>query len=205
MSQPLLLHDVTWQGYQAHLSACERRRYRIAYDCGRLEVRTLSPRHARIGEVFALFFFILSEELNIPFFSYGSMTLHREDLDRGLEPDKCFYIGKVRRIRSEEEIDLQRDPPPDLAIEIDITRSSLNRMGIYAALGVPEVWRFDGQTLTVYQLSNQGEYEDCEQSLAFSALPLKKVAEFVRQASTVDDLTLGRSFRAWVRAEVLPS
>src|SRR5262249_40072887 len=145
-----------------------------------------------------LFLFILSEELNVPIFSFGSMTLQREDLDRGLEPDQCFYIGKVRRILSEEKIDLPHDPPPNLAIEIDITRSSQNRMGIYAALGVLEVWRFDGQTLTAYQLRDNGEYEACEESLAFPALPLEKVAEFVRQASSVDDLTLGRSFRAWV-------
>ena len=89
-----------------------------------------------------------------------------------------------------------------MAIEVDITRSSLNRMGIYAALGVPEVWRFDGQILTTYQLSTNGKYEACEQSLAYPGLPLEMVAEFVRQASTVDDLTLGRSFRTWVRTEV---
>jgi len=202
--QRFLLRDVHWQTYQILLSERNGGRYRITYDRGRLEFMTLSPRHERIGELFGRFFVILSEELNLRTVSFGSMTLQREDVDRGLEPDKCFYIQNAGSVRADEQIDLRRDPPPDLAIEIDITRSSLDRMGIYAALGIPEVWRFDGQNLTAFQLGTDGEYEAQEQSLAFPALPLAKVAEFVRQRSIMDELTLGRSFRAWVRSDVLP-
>jgi Uma2 family endonuclease len=202
--QRFLLHDVRWQTYQTLLSERNGGRYRITYDRGRLEFMTLSPRHERIGELFGRFFVILSEELNLRILSFGSMTLQREDLDRGLEPDKCFYIRSAARVRADEEIDLRRDPPPDLALEIDITHSSLERMSIYAALGVREVWRFDGQTLTAFRLCENGEYEISEQSLAFAALSLQKVAEFVRQRSTTDELALGRSFRDWVRSDVLP-
>src|SRR5437870_8588224 len=94
----------------------------------------------------------LAEETNRPIVSGGSTTFRREDLERGLEPDDCFYLANVAAILGKEEIDLRFDPPPDLALEIEISRSSLDRMSIYAALGVPELWRFNGQHLQVFIL-----------------------------------------------------
>ena len=92
---------------------------------------------------------ILAEELEIPYDAGGSTTHKREDLAKGLEPDQCYYIRNEPLIRGRMELDLTHDPPPDLAIEIDISRSSVTRLGIYAALGVPEVWRYDGEALQV--------------------------------------------------------
>src|SRR5688500_6748040 len=104
-----------------------------------------------------------------------SVTLRREDLERGLEPDNCFYTTRWRAIIGKKRFDLTRDPPPDLAIEIDVTSSSLDRQGIYAALGVPEIWRFDGESLRVFQLGPDGDYRACERSPTFPELPLEGV------------------------------
>jgi len=200
----LMLADASWPIYVRLLAERGQRRYRITYDRGRLERMTLSFEHENVGELIGRFFVILSEELNRPITSAGSTTLKREDLERGLEPDKCFYIHHALQVQGQSDIDLERDPPPDLAVEIDISRSSLNRMGIYAAIKVPEVWRYDGQVLKVYHRRPNGEYEQVNQSLAFPFLDLDKFADFLRQRTVTDESTLGRAFRAWVRAEVVP-
>ena len=98
------------------------------------------------------------EELEIDISGVGSTTLQLEVEDRGLEPDECYYIQNESRVRNEEDLDLTRDPPPDLAIEVDITRSSLDRAGIYASLRIPEIWRYDGKTLRIYRLARKGHY-----------------------------------------------
>ena len=120
-----------------------------------------SSMHERYNCLFRRMIETLTEELAIPIKGAGSTTFKREDLERGLEPDSCFYLANERRIRGKRELDLTIDPPPDLAIEIDITSSSLDRQGIYAALGVPEIWRFDGESLRVYQLQPDGTYPQC--------------------------------------------
>ena len=108
------------------------------------------------------------------------------------------------RIIDKEELDLTIDPPPDLAIEIDISRSSLDRMGIYAALGVPEIWRFDGETLRVGRLSADGTYAPSPASVALPFLPMAEVVRFLRLAEGMDHSRWGREFRAWVRDELAP-
>ena len=100
--------------------------------------------------------------------------------------------------------DLTTDPPPDLAIEIDIASSSLDRMGIYAVLRVPEVWRFDGQSLQAWCLRPDGEYEERERSPTIPTLRLDGVVDFLAQAAHLDDVALTRKFRAWVRKHVVP-
>src|SRR4051812_48635155 len=98
----------------------------------------------------------LSEELGIPVVAGGTVTMTRRRKQRGLEPDNCYWIANAAAVASLRRIDLRRDPPPDLVIEVDVTSSSLDRMGIYAALGIAEVWRLDGDVLTfnVLQASN---------------------------------------------------
>ena len=161
-----------------------------------------SYRHENFASALGRFVTVLCEEFEIAFKSGRTTTFRREDMDRGLEPDDCFYIRNVAKVLGKDEIDLTVDPPPDLAIEIDIASSSLDRMGIYAALRVPEVWRFDGDELVVYCLQPNGEYEECEISPTFPMLPLPRVVEFLKQSATMDDLTLVRKFRAWVRTQL---
>ena len=143
-------------------------------------------------------------EFDIPMHSGGSTTLKDELIEKGLESDKCFWIQNERRMRGKKTFAIRRDPPPDLALEIEVTRSALDRMGIYAALRIPEVWRSDGQVLHVHHLSANGKYREKPQSLAFPFLPIKKLVEFLKRAESVDETTLMRSFRDWVRTEIAP-
>src|SRR5258708_5210617 len=119
-----VLDDANWQTYELLLAQRGPRRYRITYDRGRLELMTLSSQHGRLDGIFCRFLSILSDELCVPISDFGPMTLRREELDRGLEPDRCFYIQNELVVRGRDDIDLELDPPPDLALEIDISRNS---------------------------------------------------------------------------------
>ena len=200
--QRFLLRDADWRTYKDILEALGDRPVRLTYDRGRLEFITLSHRHERSSELLGLFVHVLTEELIRPIQSGGSTTFNREDLDRGLEPDKCFYLENEPKVRDKDELDLNVDPTPDLALEIDISLSSLNRMGIYAAIRVPEVWRYDGQKIRVYQLSADGQYVETERSLHFPFLPMREVEAFLMRRTQMDETSLVRLFRAWVREQI---
>ena len=112
---------------------------------------------------------------------------------------------RAGRARPKKKYDIETDPPPDLAVEIDITSSSIDRMGIYAALRVPEVWRLDREGLSVHHLGANGKYKEKDRSRAFPFLPMDEVRRFVREAETTDETTLMHSFHDWVRDTLLPS
>ncbi|MEQ8753611.1 MAG: Uma2 family endonuclease [Coleofasciculus sp. G1-WW12-02] len=139
----------------------------------------------------------IADELEIEVKKVGALSLKREDLTRFIEPDTCFYIQNESRVRG-RRINLEIDPPPDLAIESDYTSSSINKQSIYAALGVPELWRYTRQTLQIYQLV-EGEYELREQSLAFPFLPVTEVPNFIEQSNIQGQRTAVRLFRQRIR------
>ena len=142
-SQRMLLHDITWRGYEAIGRAlADRPGLRITYDRGTLEIMTTSPEHERYKHVLRRLLEAWCDEFAVPMACYGSMTFKRKKRKRGLEPDECYWIAHESQVRGKDRIDFQIDPPPDLVLEIDISRSSLDRMAIYSVLGVPEVWRY---------------------------------------------------------------
>src|SRR5439155_7308631 len=106
-------------------------------------------------------------------------TFQREDLDRGFEPDECFWIAHEPQMRARPDYDSMRDPPPDLTIEIEVTRSSLNRVELFARLGVPEVWRFDGTALHIHVLKPDGAYSKVGQSQAFPVIRIPEIVPFL--------------------------
>jgi len=201
--QRLVLYNVDWATYQRLLLDLDGRHLRLNYDRGRLEIMTTSSRHKRWKKLLARFFEVLTQELNLPILGLGSFTFQREDLDRGLEPDECWYIAHEREVRDREQIDLSVDPPPDLVVEIEVSRSVIDRLGILGALGVPEIWRFDGERLTLMRLTDDGRYETCEQSPTFPQLPLAGLVEHLLRRGQVDETSLIRAFRAWVRESVI--
>ena len=140
-----------------------------------------------------------TEELGIPISSASSTTLKAEWKERGLEADESYYVANEPRVRGRDEIDLRVDPPPDLAIEVDISTSSLDQLSIYADLGVPEVWLCDGTTLKVYQLQPDGTYAQQARSPSFPFLPLEEIERFLARRDETDETTWIRSFRAWVK------
>ena len=132
------------------------------------------------------------------------MTIRRSLLERGFEPDNCYYVQHEPQMWDKKKINFKVDPPPDLAIEVELSRNLLNKTGIYASFRVPELWCWSGNTLKVLELSQEGEYVPRETSLCFPGFPVAKVEEIVRQLGTEHETTLICSFQDWVRANVQP-
>jgi Uma2 family endonuclease len=158
-----------------------------------------SDAHEEYKTLFLLLIGVWAEELNIALKCFGSKTHRRKDIKRGAEPDQCFYVKNLARIRGKRSINLLRDPPPDLVIEIGITRSALDKLELYAAFGVPEIWRFDGERLRIAVLGRNGHYRNVSRSLAFPTLPVEELVRFIHLAETEDDIGVLRQFRQWVR------
>ena len=194
------LSGISWNTYETLLKELSHRRLRLTYNRGNLEIMVPSPEHELYKEVLGRFVETLAEELEIRIYPLGATTFKRPELV-GAEPDKCFYIRNLSAVKGKKRIALDRDPPPDLVVEIDITSSSEIRFPVYADLGVPEIWRYDGNSFTVYQLQVR-EYIPCEQSLAFPNLPIIEITNFLQQAMTMDYLELVGSFRRWVKSQI---
>jgi Uma2 family endonuclease len=198
-----VIYDVGWEGYQTLLGLVGDRPIRLTYDRGNVELMSPLLVPERYRNRLGFMVETITEELDIPRIGGGATTFNREDEDRGLEPDECYYLANAERIRGRERVDLTVDPPPDLAIDVEITHGVLNRLGIYAKLGIPEVWRFDGETLSVLLLGDDGTYAPSATSAAFPFLPMDEVSRFVREGEP-DDTRWGKAFRAWVRDVLVP-
>jgi Uma2 family endonuclease len=198
------LHDIDWATYRTISDALTGRHVRLTYDRGRLELMTISAEHGFLSRLFTHMIGVLAEELGLGRRSVGDMTCDREDVLRGLEPDECFYIANEPRMRGKRKVDLAVDPPPDLAIEIDISRPSRERQGVYEALGVPELWVFDDFVLVGFSLGAEG-YEPIETSRSFSPLRIADLLPFLERRHEVEEGELLRSFREWVREHVRES
>jgi Uma2 family endonuclease len=140
----------------------------------------------------------MADELDIPLSGFGSSTFRREDVAAGLEPDECYYLQNSARVQGMKRFDPLIYPPPDLAIEIDITSRSIPRQPIYAALGVPELWRFDGSRLTILLLQS-GSYRTTDRSPSFPFLQIDRFAGFVRRMLDEPPTSVVREFRGWVQ------
>ncbi|MBU7582545.1 MAG: Uma2 family endonuclease [Nostoc sp. TH1S01] len=200
--QRTVLHNVSWETFEALLrDTGEHRGSRFAYDCGTLEIMTPLFEHENPKIQFDRLIFALVEELSLEIKSAGSTTLKRRLLKRGIEPDNCYYIQTESRVRNKETLDLETDPPPDLAIEVDITSSSVNKFNIYAALGITELWRYNGQNLKFYRLL-EGQYIECEFSIAFAIVSVGDMSRFIAQSKTMGEIALLKLFRTWVRSQL---
>ena len=201
--QRLLLHDVSWESYiKIGDSLPDRPALRMTYDRGSLEFMTTSSRHEIYKKWLGRIVETLAEECQLTIATAGQMTFQRADLERGLEPDDCYWIAHEPQMRGRMEWIPHGDPPPDLVIEIEISRSALNRMAIYAALGVPEVWRFDATTLRVELLQPDQTYQRAPNSLSFPKIPVAELVPFLEPSETIDYLSIVRSVRAWVREQL---
>jgi len=194
-----VLQGVRWETYQALLQdVAATSRQRLSYDQGTLEIMTPLPEHEVNKRLLGRMVETTTEVLGLEIYSLGSVTWSREELQRGIEPDECYYINQEVAVRGKLKFDLSVDPPPDLAIEIDITSSSLDRLEIYAALGVPEVWRFDGEQLLIYVLQKDS-YERQEQSQVLSVLRSNELLKFLNKRGQVGENALLQEFRCWLQ------
>lgn len=201
--QRIVLHNISWETFEALLKETgENRGSRFAYDCGTLEIMTPLLEHESPKIQLDRFILVLAEELSIEIKSAGSTTLKNQVANRGIEPDNCYYIQNESAIRGKLKLNLEIDPPPDLAIEIDITSSSVNKFGIYSSLGVPELWRYNGQELKFYHLES-GEYIERETSFAFPLISVRNMSDFIQQIPTQGEVALLKSFRTWVKDKIV--
>ena len=199
--QRVLLENVTWIELEAILEELgEHRAARIAYDQGILEIMTPLPEHECNKEIISDLIKALLEELDIEFLSLGSTTFKNQFMEKGIEPDQCFYIQNEALVRGKKRLDLTIDPPPDLALEIDIT--SRTHPNIYQTLKVTELWRFENGKLQINVLVD-GNYVVSQSSLIFPSLPLMDVIPRYLESSRINgrNATIKR-FRNWVREQL---
>ncbi len=200
--QRVLLRNVSWEEFEAILQALgDHRAARVAYDDGFLEMMSPLPEHEYFKETIGNAVKDMAETLDLNYESYGSTTWQQQAKRAGLEPDHCFYFQNEARIRGKLQFDLNQDPPPDLALEIDITSHSLDRFPIYARLGVPEIWCYDTGWLKIYQLQHD-HYVEVQQSAIFPQLEIGALPQLIAAHRSAGRLALRRSVRAWVKEQV---
>lgn len=195
---PAVLHDIDWGTYTRLLRVFERRRgFRLTFDRGTLEIMSPLWEHEKAAYILGTFVDVITQELQLPYEPGRSVTLRRRRKNRGLEPDNCYWIASAGRLAGKTRLDLRVDPPSDLAIEMDVTHSSLDRMGIYAALGVPEVWRASAEGLT-FNLLDGDVYHERPRSRSFPGLLSADLIPFLNQLGQTGTSALVAQFRTWV-------
>lgn len=194
----VMMHNVSWTTYEKLLAdLANQSATRLTYDRGTLEIMSPLPEHERYNRILALLITVLADEMGIDVEDFGSTTFRRADLARGFEPDSCFYILHEAEIRGKAVIDLTVDPPPDLVIEVDMSSGSLNKFPLYAQIGVPEIWRYDGQRVCLHTLVGEN-YVESERSRVLPLLTGAILSEFLHQSTTLPRTALLRAFRVWI-------
>ncbi|MBW4614904.1 MAG: Uma2 family endonuclease [Desmonostoc vinosum HA7617-LM4] len=196
--QQMLLQDINWQQLENILEELgEKRAARISYSDGWLEIMVPLPEHEKDKEIAGELVRILLDELQIDFEPFGSTTLKNERTQQAVEPDTCFYIKNQAAVIGKKRLDLNVEPPPDLAIEIDIT--SRTKFDNYRILGVPELWRYSPKGLQI-NLLQAGKYIESNFSPNFPNIPIiELVNEYTEQCMKVGRSQAIRAFRSWVK------
>jgi Uma2 family endonuclease len=186
----VLLENITWQTFKTMLAEMgSDRTNRIAYDNGTIEIMTPLKPHENSNRLIEVFAGVLCEELGLEINRVGSLTLTRDDLERGAEPDSSYYIQNESLVREKENIDLAFDPPPDLVLEVEYTRPKIDKLSLYAAMGIPEFWRYNGTTLRIYTLS-QGQYSETQISPTFAPVPIREIPRFIQESKKVGQISI---------------
>ena len=198
----IILHNTSWETYERLMKERgESRVPRFAYDRGELEIMSPSTELESIAYYIGLLVAVFAEEAGVDLYGAGSTTFDREDLERGFEPDACFYVRNAERVRGKPGIDLSLDPPPDLVIEVDITNPSLDKFSIYVQTGIPEIWRLDGERLAIFELRGE-EYVEVAESRTLSPLTSEALSKFIEESSSLDIATWMRRVREWARGNI---
>ncbi len=201
----VVLHDISWKMYRRLRKMRANYRIRMTYDRGELEIMSPSPLHEKIGRLLANLIAVWQLELKIPIASCGEMTISRSALKRGFEPDHCYYVQHEPQMWDKMKINFKFDPPPDLAIEVEVTRKLGKKAEIYAAFRVPELWCWREDSLKVFELSPEGKYAPRATSVCLPTFPIAKAEEVVRQLGRGHETDLILSFRDWVRENAQPA
>jgi Uma2 family endonuclease len=227
----MVLYGLAWADYERLLAAREaagRKRLRITYDRGTAEIMTpgggppsptaartnsgregapimtVGNRHERWKKLIARLIEAAALGFRTPLVASGNLTLNRPGLDRGLEPDECYYVRNAARVAAVRELDFRTDPVPDLVVEVEVSRTVLDRLDLYAALGIEEVWRYDGTRFRFLVRSETGGYTETAASLAFPLLTAAGLGGYLARAGTTDDTALCLELMEWARQAASP-
>ncbi|MGI8639913.1 MAG: Uma2 family endonuclease [Pyrinomonadaceae bacterium] len=196
----ILLNDISWEEYELFLQDfAEQPHWRIAYNEGRLEIMPTTPEHEDYSFSFHNFVLAYCENFDMELEGRGSATFRRQFLKKGIEPDECFYIQSAEKVLG-KRLPTKDFPVPDVAVEIDLSTESLDKFPIYAALQVPEVWIYDGETVSFYELEAEN-YHQISHSRALPLLSAEKLAEFLKLSQTKGQTFALKSFRNWLREQ----
>jgi len=196
----VIFHGATWEEYEELLDQVgEAAGLRISFNNGILKVMSLSPEHEKYVRFIERLISTLSLRLRINIVSFGSATMRKRRDSKGNEPDACFHIQTAAMIGNRIELDFSIDPPPDVVVEVDIHHDSTNNDAIYAALGVPEIWRYDGLEAAIFQL--QGNvYVEAEASPALSMITSAVLTEYLALMRQEGEFVALLAFDEWLRS-----
>jgi len=190
----ILLRGVSWETYQTLRNEEANDHVRMTYDGGDLELMSPMKKHGKITTLLGLMIYEWTQLRRIEIESGGNMTCDREDLKKGLEPDLCYWIAHEELVRDKDKIDFLVDPPPDLALEIEVSRSAIPKLPIYQALRIPEVWRWRGK-VEVLVLDDAGAYVVRSDSAALPGFPFPLAESFLDRRKSMGDTTLMKQFK----------
>jgi Uma2 family endonuclease len=195
--QRVVLHNVSWETYERILAdQMSSRSPRFTFDRGELEIMSPSPEHERyiwrIGDLIG----VLAEALDLEGEGLGSTTFRRGEIERGFEPDCCFYFENAERVRGKDRLDMRVDPPPDLVVEIDVTSPSRGRFPIFAEFGVPEVWRLRGGRLSMFRLA-ASSYQEVSESKVLPGVSATALSQLLAEGATFGRTAWLKLVRAW--------
>jgi Uma2 family endonuclease len=197
-STTLILRNVSWEEYETLLEDVGvAPSLRIAFDQGTLQIMTLSPEHENTVSFFDRLIDRLSAKLRIRILSFGSNTIKRRDKLRGVEPDACYYVQSAALLGPKRNLDFTKDPPPDIAVEIDVHHESLAKFSLYAGLGVRELWHFDGASLSMYRLEGR-QYVSISSSVALPMLDPTTLTRFLNLLAQKDQYDVLAAFDEWL-------
>jgi Uma2 family endonuclease len=191
----IVLREVSWETYLSLRTPELNNHLRMTFDHGELEIMSPSKQHEQVSYLIGRMVDEWTDSHNLEIHGGRSTTFSRKDLDRGLEPDNCYWIANESRVREQDEVDLSVDPPPDLALEVDVTTSWIPKLPIYRTLGVPEVWRWQNESLEIVVLGALQEYTPQSHSACLPGFPTELMIDLLRRRRTMGNNALIRAFR----------
>jgi len=197
--QTVILRGIHWDTYERLLAdQQESSGTRLNFDCGTLEIVSPSSEHEQLKETITLLFQLMASELEIDVVAAGSTTFRRKDLRKGFEPDASFYIRNAQAVRKRPQIDLRRDPPPDVVVEIEITNPAINKLSIFAAAAVPEVWLYRDDRVEILALESK-TYQKKMESSFLPGVTDEVLTSFVRSIRTMTSVEWIKAVRTWAK------
>lgn len=196
----LRLQNVAWDDYEHLLTQMDSHPgYRLSYDCGRLIIVSPTSEHEAYKEFAHILIFILSEEMDLTIQTAGATTFKSELLKKGLEPDTCVYVQNAARVIGKRRLRIGVDPPPDVAVEIDMSNDSIDKFPLYASMGVPEIWRYDGKDARFYKLVGEN-YEVVQESVAFPSFTAQDFGQYLERSLIEGQTAAAKAFRQMLRS-----